>query len=326
MNARTWKNLYWLIKRELWEHRGGFFWTPIITGGIFLLLNLMGIITGEVMGGYRGFNPAFGGSQNNMKLLIKSLDKQAMDTVGAGLDMAMYSPMMIIGGVLGFVVFFYCLGALYDDRRDRSLLFWKSLPLSDTATVLSKALSATVVAPLIAVIVGTVTGILMLLMFALALSFHGVSVWHLLWLSHPLQVTANQIGSIPLYLLWALPTVGWLMLCSAWARSKPFLWAVALPSVAGIVIGWFNLLGTIDVSNSWYWRNVVARLLGSVFPGGWLTQLPHVGGDNLPEVLSSLSIPHTYVVLGSVNMWVGVAAAIAMLAGAICFRRWRDDS
>lgn len=322
MNARTWKNLYWLIKRELWEHRGGFFWTPLITGGIFLLLNLMGIITGEVMGGRHGFE--VGG--NNMRLLAQALDRQSMDTVGAGLDMVMYSPTMIIGMVLGFVVFFYCLGALYDDRRDRSLLFWKSLPISDTATVLSKVLAATVVAPLIAVIIGTVIGIVMLLMFAVTLSFHGVGVWHLLLLSHPLQVVANLIGSIPLYLLWALPTVGWLMLCSAWARNKPFLWAVALPAAVGIVIGWFNLLGTIDLSNSWYWRNVVARLLGSVFPGGWLTQLPQVGGDNLPETLSNLGILHSYAVLGSTSVWVGVAAAIAMLAGAIWFRRWRDDS
>jgi ABC-2 type transport system permease protein len=51
-----------------------------------------------------------------------------------------------------------------------------------------------------------------------------------------------------------------------------------------------------------------------------------VGGDNLPETLSSLGILHTYAVLGSTSVWVGVAAAIAMLAGAIWFRRWRDDS
>jgi ABC-2 type transport system permease protein len=249
-----------------------------------------------------------------------------MATVGAGLDMVMYSPTMIIGMVLGFVVFFYCLGALYDDRRDRSLLFWKSLPISDTATVLSKVVAATVVAPLIAIIVGTLTGILMLLMFAIALSLHGVSVWHLLTLSHPFQVIANLVGSIPLYVVWALPTVGWLLLCSAWSRSKPFLWAVVLPVAVGIVIGWFNLLGTVDVQDSWYWRHVAGRVLLSVFPGGWLTQVQNIGGDDPAEVLSSLGVMHTYAVLGSPNIWIGVAAAAAMLVGAIWFRRWRDDS
>ncbi|HZX71475.1 MAG TPA: hypothetical protein VFE77_11715 [Rhodanobacter sp.] len=318
--------LFWLVKREFWEHRGGFFWAPVITGGIFVLLNIMGIVTGEVFGARNGFNLSFGGGQNNLRILSKALDKQSMDTVGAGLDMVMYSATMIMGIILGFVVFFYCLGALYDDRRDRSILFWKSLPVSDTATVLSKVISATVVAPFITVIVGTLTGLLMLLTFALALSLHGVSVWHLLSLSHPLEVIANMVGSIPLYLLWALPTVGWLMLCSAWARNKPFLWAVALPVAVGIVIGWFNLLGTINVSNDWYWRDVAVRILGSVFPGGWFSEVTGIGGNDPAEFVSSLSLTRGYTALASANLWIGVAAAVVMLACAIWFRRWRDDS
>jgi ABC-2 type transport system permease protein len=325
MKTSTTNTLVWLVKREFWEHRGGFFWAPVITGGIFVVLNLMGIITGEVFGARNGVNLSFAGGHNNMELLTRALDQQSMDTVGAGLDMVMYSSTMIMGIVLGFVVFFYCLGALYDDRRDRSILFWKSLPISDTATVLSKVIAATIVAPFITVIVGTVTGLLMLLTFATALSLHGVGVWHLLSLSHPLRVIANMVGSIPLYVLWALPTVGWLMLCSAWARSKPFLWAVALPVGAGVAIGWFNLLGTLNVSNGWYWRDVAARILGSVFPGGWFSQVSGIGGSNPAELLSSVSITHAYTALASLNLWIGVTAAIVMLAGAVWFRRWRDD-
>ena len=34
---------------------------------------------------------------------------------------------------------FYCLDALHGERRDRSILFWKSLPVSDLTTVLAKA-------------------------------------------------------------------------------------------------------------------------------------------------------------------------------------------
>ena len=318
--------LFWLVKREFWEHRGGFFWAPVVTGGVFVLLNIMAIITGEVFGARNGMNLSFGGSGGNMRALTAALDKQSMDTVGAGLDMVMYSSTMIMGIILGFVVFFYCLGALYDDRRDRSILFWKSLPISDTSTVLSKVVAATVVAPFITVIAGALTGLLMLLTFAVALSLHGVSVWHLLSLSHPFQVIGNMLGSIPLYFLWALPTVGWLMLCSAWARSKPFLWAVALPVAIGILIGWFDLLGTLNVSNDWYWRDVAARILGSVFPGGWFSQVSGIGGHNPADLLSSLSVTRGYTALAASNLWIGVAAAIVMLAGAIWFRRWRDDS
>ncbi|MEO7067025.1 MAG: hypothetical protein ABI114_08980 [Rhodanobacter sp.] len=318
------KTFYWLVKREFWEHRGGFLWTPIIVGGVFLVLNLMSIITGEVMGGKHGFNINIG--DTDFKALSSALDKQSMDAVGSGLDLFMYAPTLIISMVLGFVVFFYCLGSLYDDRRDRSLLFWKSLPISDTATVLSKVFSATVVAPLIAAVIGTLTGIAMLLMGAIALSFHGVSVWHLLTLSHPFQVIGNLIGSIPLYVLWALPSVGWLMLCSAWARGKPFLWAVAIPVGVGVVIGWFNVLGTINVANGWYWRDIVGRALGSVFPGGWFSKISGIGGSNPTEVMSSMGLSHAYTLLTTSNLWIGVAVAVVMLAGAIWLRRWRDDS
>lgn len=323
------KTFYWLVKREFWEHRGGFLWAPVITGGVFLLLNLMGIVTGEVMGGQHGFNAVLHmGDGSNMHLFDQTLDADTMGRIGVGLDMVMYSATMIISVVFGFVAFFYCLGALYDDRRDRSLLFWKSLPVSDTATVLSKVVAAGIVAPLIALLVGVITGIVMLLMFAMALSFHGIGVWHLLVLAHPLQVIVNLFGSIPIYLLWALPTIGWLLLCSAWARSKPFLWAVVLPVAVGVAISWFHLLGTLSFHGNGYWSSICLRLLLSIFPGGWVSESINgssLSGDDLAG-LNVLNLSHTYSTLASTNLWIGVVAGAAMIAAAIWFRRWRDDS
>jgi ABC-2 type transport system permease protein len=317
------KTFYWLVKREFWEHRGGFFWAPVVTSGIFLLLNLMGIVTGEVLRVRHGISFASGG---NTRLFDQALADGDMSKIGMGLDIMMFSTSAIISIVLGFVVFFYCLGALYDDRRDRSLLFWKSLPITDTATVLSKVVAAAVLAPVIAVACGVLTGIVMLLMFAVTLSFHGIGVWHLLTLAHPLRVTADLIGTIPLYFLWALPALGWLLLCSAWARSKPFLWAVALPIAVGIVIGWFHLLGSLDATGSWYWKNVSGRLLLSVFPGGWLgyEHMVDLGSDG--HALDFLHVEHAYRVLTSPSIWIEAAAGVAMIAGAIWLRRWRDDS
>ncbi|MDE3210478.1 MAG: hypothetical protein KGM46_07025, partial [Pseudomonadota bacterium] len=165
------KTFYWLVKREFWEHRGGFFWAPVITGGIFLLLNVMGIITAEVLGASHGIEI---GASGGLKQVIAQMNAGDMSKVGLTLDVAMYSAMALLSIVLGFVVFFYCVGALYDDRRDRSILFWKSLPISDASTVLSKVVSATVLAPLIAVVVGIVVGMLQLLIVAITLSFHGI--------------------------------------------------------------------------------------------------------------------------------------------------------
>ncbi|HUA82160.1 MAG TPA: ABC-2 transporter permease, partial [Dyella sp.] len=226
------KTLYWLVKREFWEHRGGFLWAPVITGIVFLVLNMMGIVSGEVFGSRHGFHlGSLDGEDIATK--IQSLDAHQMQEVGSALDLAMLSSSGLISVVFAFVVFFYCLGSLYDDRRDRSFLFWKSLPISDTNTVLSKVIAGALIAPIAVVICGVLTGIAMLLMFAIALSFHGVSVWSLLVLAHPFQMVGFLIGSIPLYMLWALPTVGWLMLCSSWARTKPFLWAVVIPVALG---------------------------------------------------------------------------------------------
>src|SRR3546814_1893023 len=83
--------------------------------------------------------------------------------------------------VLAFVVFFYCLGALYDERKDRSVLFWKSLPVSDAQTVLSKVGSAVVVAPVLAVIASLVTMIGFMVMLSIVVLFHGGNTWTLLW-------------------------------------------------------------------------------------------------------------------------------------------------
>lgn len=317
------KTFYWLVKREFWEHRGGFLWAPVITGGIFLALNLMGIIAAEVVGARHGIHFGAGGELNNV---MARMDSGDLSKVGMALDLAMYSSIGMISVVLGFVVFFYCLGALYDDRRDRSILFWKSLPISNAATVLSKVVSATVLAPVIAMIVGILAGMVQLVIVAITLSFHGVNVWHLLALAHPFRVMANLIGYIPVYMLWALPSVGWLLFCSAWARSKPFLWAVAVPVATGLMVWWFDIMGLFNQTSAWFWTHVVIRGLFSIAPGGSLTADLHglrVGKGN---ELGLLDLAQTYQALGTANLWIGVLVGAALIAAATWFRRWRDDS
>ncbi|MEP6897262.1 MAG: hypothetical protein ABI870_01915 [Rhodanobacter sp.] len=319
------KTFYWLVKREFWEHRGGFLWAPIITGGIFLLLNIMTIITAEVVGAQHGINFGAGG---NLRHVIDNMDAGDMSHVAMALDLAMYSAMGLIVTVLGFVVFFYCLGSLYDDRRDRSILFWKSLPISDVSTVLSKVASATLLAPFIAVIVGIVVGMLQLIILAIVLSFHGINVWQLLVLAHPFRVMANLVGYIPVYLLWALPSVGWLMLCSAWARSKPFLWAIALPIATGLLISWFDIMGLFHLSAGWFWSNIVARGLLSVFPGTNVAftaeRFMHDNGGQ-PN-LDFMNLAQTYGSLSMPQLWIGMIVGAGLIAIAVWFRRWRDDS
>lgn len=173
-------------------------------------------------------------------------------------------------------------------------------------------------------------GLLQLVLFAIVLSFHGVNAWQLLTLSHPLRAIASLISNVPLYALWAMPAIGWLMLCSSGARSKPFLWAVAVPVVLGLLVSWFGIMGLFKLPTAWFWGNVVQRVLLSVFPGSALVfdkhGLANMSGLDDGNPLAAISPIHTYGLLASPNLWIGVAAGAVLIAGAIWFRRVRDDS
>ena len=139
-------------------------------------------------------------------------------------------------GTTFIVGMFYCLDALHGERRDRSILFWKSLPVSDLTTVLSKASIPLVVLPLLTFAITVATQLIMLLLSSAVLLGSGLSV-ATLWT----QLSLFQMSLMLLYhlvtvhALWYAPIYGWLLLVSAWARRAPFLWA-ALPLLAiGVV-------------------------------------------------------------------------------------------
>ena len=326
-----------LLKREFWEHKGGFFWAPLVAGGIFLLLCLMGIGVGEMAArkvpDHASIN-VDGGSFKvnglNLGQLTEKMSGEELRQVGSAIDVSLLMsatwPLM----VLTFVVFFYCLGSLYDDRKDRSVLFWKSLPLSDRDTVLSKVASAAVVAPILAITAGVLTMFGFLIVSSGIVMLHGGNPLTLLWgPANPLRIAGFLIASIPVYALWAMPTIGWLMLCSSWAKSKPFLWAIMIPVFAGIFVTWFDLMQLFNMETMWFWKNVVARSLLSVAPGTWF-DVASFGAmsdkyDAPSAISSALSLRSTYSVLLTPQLWIGVVAGAAMIFGAIRLRRWRDE-
>lgn len=324
----------WLLRREFWEHKGGFLWAPVWAAGISLVLSLMALIFAEVMAGRKlaagkaalgdGAFVVNGIDLGSITVQMSPEDlQQFADGLTASLASVMFWPML----VLGFVVFFYCLGSLYDERRDRSVLFWKSLPLSDRDTVLSKLASALVVAPLIAAGVGIVCMLGFLLMLSVFVLIHHGNPLTLLW--SPASLAGNitvLLAALPIYALWALPSVGWLMLCSAWARSKPFLWAVMLPIFAGVFLSWFDWMSGIELHSGWFWRHVVAHLLLGVFPGTWM------GAMDLDSLVATTTfnqwqiVKVMYGMLAKPQLWLGAVAGVGMILAAIHLRRRRDDA
>ena len=314
----------WLIRREMWEHKGMLFWAPLVVGSLMTLFSAAMLLNGHNVGyNISGHQGTLNGAVSGMS----ASEQQAMLAVIARGYMAVSAPIFLM---LGFLVFFYCLGALHDERRDRSMLFWKSLPVSDRMTVLSKAVLALAVTPAITIAVATATSLLMLLMLCAALAVKGVNLFGALFAAPEFYLTPLRIaGLLPVYILWALPTVGWLLMVSSWARSKVFLWAVGAPLVAGVLGMWANRAFELGWNAGWFMHAVVARILLGVAPGSWFLFCDGEHGRALMHGREQFDLAgvfeRSWGTLGGVSVWVGVLAGVAMLGVAVWLRRWRDE-
>jgi len=202
---------------------------------------------------------------------------------------------------------FYSLDALHGERRDRSILFWKSLPVSDLTTVLSKASIPLVVLPLITVALTVATQWIMLLLSSLALMGSGMSV-ATLWTPPSLVRMSLMLlyHMVTVHVLWHAPIYCWLLLVSGWARRAPFLWA-ALPPAAICV------LEKIAFNTQHFYSLLEYRLAG----GPEAVTMPGMSPLN---PMTHLTPGHF---LGSPGLWIGLAFAAAFLAAAVRLRRYR---
>jgi len=277
--ART-RPMYWSVRRELWENRS-IYVAPLAVAAVVV----------------------FGFLVSTLTLPYRMHAASALDP--AQQRAAMAGPYTIAASlILGatFIVgIFYCLDALHGERRDRSILFWKSLPVSDLTTVLSKMSIPMVILPVLGLAITVVTLCIMLLLNALVLFVSGLSV-ATLWA----QVPVFQISLILFYhfltahALWYAPIYGWLLLVSGWARRAPFLWAVLPPlGICAIEKLAFNTMHFADLLQ---YRLVGNPDSGLHFPLVQLTPL---------KFLSAL------------GLWTGLALAAVFLIAAARQRRYR---
>src|SRR5690348_10686467 len=327
MNAIVKSPFAWLLKREYWESRRGFLWAQVWAAGVLLVISILGIVAFEA---FRLRNNIEIGMHGNLSTLLSNGMQHNAAGIAPGLDGLMLTFGMIAAIVLFFVVFFYLLGSLYDDRRDRSILFWKSLPISDTSTVISKVIAALIIAPLISVAVVLAGYVALQIIASIWFLAHGLNPLTLLWThADPFSLWLHLLAMIPVNAVWALPTVGWLLVWSAAVRSKPFLWAVVIPIIAGVLNFWVGLLGLPNVDTKFFWGDLVGRALLSVVPAGWIAPdalsshgINFVDGDQL----GAISFGAMARAFAMPEMWIGAVVGIALIAAAIWFRRWRDEA
>ena len=204
-------NYLWLIRRELWERRS--IWiVPGVISALTVVVSLFG------------------------KTEFHVLDSPGdIRVVGVG-HLGAVSVLFLI--VMLLCVSLYYLDCLYDDRRDRSILFWKSLPVSDTATVFSKLLMGMLVFPLVYYFAAEVTALITALILSIrAHTMVGGALWQGdLWL----QIQVMWLWVIVSSAIWYLPVIGWLLLVSASVKRAPMLWSV-LPFLVAFLLEYFLL-------------------------------------------------------------------------------------
>lgn len=324
------KTLKWMLRREIWEHKGSLFWAPVIVAAILLLFT--GASAGYGLLSHTGkFNAVVNGRQIETAMISEMPGevRAGIVNIAGGSYLAVTVPLFIM---LAFTVFFYCLSALYDERRDRSVLFWKSLPMSDSITVLSKVLTAALVAPLITMATALVMSLSLLALMGLYLAANGVNLFGALLATPALYLSPLfLLGMLPVYVLWALPTIGWLLMVSSWARSKVFLWAVGVPVIALVIVKWVDFLVTgnqgMNSGLAYVAREAVNRGLGGLVPGIWFAFADHTiamrpgeHGIELGDVFAQ-----SWMTLAAPGVWIGAALGVAMIVAAIRIRRWRDE-
>jgi ABC-2 type transport system permease protein len=315
------KTMKWLIKRELWENKGSLVWAPTVIATLLGMLAMAAIFFGR--------HVQFNEDGQAMSIGTVTIEGEMRSRIAETMSQAYVASAMPVFMILSLLVFFYCLGALHDERADRSLLFWKSLPVSDTTTVLSKVLTAVVVAPLITIGIGIVLSVVILLAACVLLLTHGTNLFGAILSSPDFYLTPLRlVGLLPVYILWALPTVGWLLMVSSMARSKVFLWAVGVPVVSSLLLLWAEKALNFGINAGWFVSTIVNRILLGVVPGSWLgfskdtISLPH---EDHKLALPGAIFNASWSTLGGISVWIGAAAGIAMIAIAVWMRRRREE-
>ena len=287
MNATPWwRLLYWSLRRELWESRSIYI-APLAVAPVALLASLV--------------NAA--GLPAKMRAGITSMQ----------LHNAIRQPYDIVAGLLMattlVVAVVYALDALYGERRDRSILFWKSLPVSDATTVLAKASIPILILPLLGFVVTVVLQLIMAVISSAILAANGLSVaafWEQLSLAHTSLLLLYHLVAVH-GLSWA-PFFGWILLVSAWAKRAPLLWAF-LPPIA------IAIFERIAFNTSHF-----GTMLGTRLSGSGSVATSGSGGMMMDPMTTHVTAGRF---LGAPGFWLGLVLTAVFLAVAVRLRRYQ---
>lgn len=288
----------WLIKRELWEHRAIFI-APLI----FAVIILVGALSVAMR------------FASELHAATEVVDIAALAKIRV---IAYFGMAAVFSLVMTLVIGYYALDALHAERRDRSVLFWKSLPISDIETVISKLAVIVVVAPAIGLAFAIVTQLLAAIIFTVVLAASGHDFIFRLWdLGSIGEIIVLLAYAVLVQALWYLPVWAWCLLASSWANRSPFLVAVIPPCTLAI-------LESI-VFRTRYVAQTIGERLNGVFPlRSAMQDLRAESGANgsFPPHLTDLINPSTFLAMP--QLWIGLIVAAGLIAATIWMRRYRE--
>jgi ABC-2 type transport system permease protein len=314
-----------LVRREFWEHRS--LWiAPLVWAGLIVVMSMWGTLLSmqfedAVLIGHHATIeeiPGLGAQEREELSKAIALPADQKATVFAMMQIVLAG---VISGLVFVVVFFYLIDCLYAERRDRSILFWKSMPVSDAQVVLSKLAVALVVMPLAVLALATVTQLILSLIFWIR--FNGTVLGDIVpafsfsgWLGAMWASFVFSLGGV----LWYVPVAGYLMIMSVWARRAVFLWAVLPP------------LGLMLIEKMFFNSEHVAKFVGRRLVGFVQEMKVHSdqfnqgGTEHVPtigQVFDSVSFSGLFM---HYELWLGLLAGAALIYATIRIRRYRDES
>ncbi len=295
MNVQSFKTL---VLREHWENKS-IVRAPLIIAAVVLFSVIVGMFTAQHM-----VMSLDNEMTHEIHLGFEELsqkDEAELSIVMKGVSLGMYLAPLAVGFV--FVLFFYVLGSLYNERKDRSILFWKSMPVSDTQTVLSKVFTAFVSAPVITASVAVISQVIGLILLTIMVWVNGGSAWDLIWKHASLfSVFFNDFALLIVLGLWMAPILGWLWFVSAYANRGAFLIALFVP------------LGIMLVEGMIFHSAKFAELIGSHF-------------EKIEIIVTgAVERGHPFEIMTSGGFWIGLIICTAFVSVSIYIRRFRDDS
>ena len=298
-----------LVKREIWEHRS-IYVTPIAIAVIVSLVSLAGMVTVSAF-------------DKEVHMALFSASNIAGDTERqAALTGFFLGTSWVFLFALVILTTFYTLDCLYAERKDKSILFWRSLPVTDAETVVSKLLTAVIVLPLVTVAAIVVTHLVNLLITTVWVMLKGGNAAHLIWSSVPLfdNWAAALIVTIA-SAVWMSPLIGWFLFVSAFTKRAPLLMAF-MPLIIIPIMEWIFFRSKI-FANAIFGRGEVIPLFREMDIEHFFDEERMVVNENMVSLLAHIDIGRFLL---SPSVWAGIVVCGLFTTAAIYVRRYRDES